>query len=137
MFPVRRYLIILLFCALAAASVSTADPYPQNVPQLSNAELNAMLESADLLLLDIRGIMDWDASEFMIKGATRKDPRHFDTWKHEMPNDKTLVLYSARPDEETSIALTKQFMEMGFSKVYLLKEGWHEWLKTGYPIDPK
>jgi rhodanese-related sulfurtransferase len=137
MCPIRCYLILLSFCLLTVASDSTADPYPQNVPQMTNAELNAMLESPDIVLLDIRSIMDWDASEFMIKGATRKDPRHFDTWKHEMPNDKTLVLYSARPDEGDSIDLARQFMEMGFSKVYLLKEGWHEWLKTGYPIDPK
>ena len=46
-------------------------------------------------------------------------------------------LYSARPDEEASLGLTKQFKEMGFPKVYIHKEGWHEWLKTGYPIDPK
>jgi len=28
-------------------------------------------------------------------------------------------------------------MEKGYTKVYALKEGWHEWLKAKYPVEKK
>jgi 3-mercaptopyruvate sulfurtransferase SseA len=31
----------------------------------------------------------------------------------------------------------RQFMGMGFTKVFALKGGWNEWVKAGYPTEPK
>jgi len=31
----------------------------------------------------------------------------------------------------------RQFMGMGFTKVFALKGGWNEWVKAGYPTELK
>jgi len=28
-------------------------------------------------------------------------------------------------------------MDMGYSKVFALQGGWHEWVKKGYPLEAK
>lgn len=95
MFPHRW--IYLLFAGILAALVSAlpAAAYMENVPRMDKEALKAMLDSPDLLLVDIRTGMDWNASEFKIPGAVRYEPRNFNTWKDQLPEHKTMVLYCA------------------------------------------
>ena len=40
-------------------------------------------------------------------------------------------------DEGTSARAARKFMEKGFTKVYALKGGWHEWFDAKFPIENK
>jgi rhodanese-related sulfurtransferase len=33
--------------------------------------------------------------------------------------------------------MARQFISMGFGKVYALKGGWKEWVDADFPVEPK
>jgi rhodanese-related sulfurtransferase len=37
----------------------------------------------------------------------------------------------------TSAGAALEMMKMGYEKVYVLKGGWNEWLKAGFPVEKK
>jgi predicted sulfurtransferase len=67
----------------------------EDVPRMTKEELKAMLDSPDLVVVDVRMGKDWKASELKIKGAVREDTAEFESWAEKYPKDKTLVLYCA------------------------------------------
>ena len=89
--------IALVFAGMLATVVLAAPvaAYMDHVPRMDKEDLKAMLDSPDLVLVDIRTGMDWNASEFKIQGAVRHEPRDFNTWKDQLPENKTVVLYCA------------------------------------------
>jgi hypothetical protein len=95
MFPIRWTTVFVAGVLAAAIFAAPASAYMDHVPRMDKEALKAMLDSPDLVLLDIRGGQDWAASEIKIKGAQRRDPRDFNAWKDQLPRDKTLVLYCA------------------------------------------
>jgi len=110
-----------------------------DVPMMTKDELMAMLGNPELLILDVRLGRDFIFSDFKIKGADRPSnmadvtPTQFST---DIRN-KTIVFYCASPNEGTSAPIAQLFIERGFTKVYVLKGGWEEWLKAGYPTEKK
>jgi len=92
----KRFLLLLLALAVATvATVATVVAAAEEAPRMSREELKAMLDNPDLVIVDVRRGKDWDASEFKVKGAMRMDPDQFESWKGQLPKDKTLVLYCA------------------------------------------
>ncbi len=33
--------------------------------------------------------------------------------------------------------MARQFISLGYTKVFALKGGWDEWVKAKYPVEPK
>jgi rhodanese-related sulfurtransferase len=66
-----------------------------DVPRMTKEELKAMLNSPNLILIDVRTQRDWKESDLKIKGAVREDPGAVDPWANKYPKDKTLVFYCA------------------------------------------
>ena len=91
----NMWLTILLVMGLAAVFAVASISVAETVPRMTKEELKGMLGSSDLVLVDVRRGKDWDASEFKIKGAVRKDPNGLDKWKGELSKEKTIVLYCA------------------------------------------
>ena len=79
----------LILIGFVVNLASAADGYPM----ISKEQLKEMLDSADVVILDVRTSEDWQKSEFKIKGAIRKRPELFDSWSKALPRGKTLVLY--------------------------------------------
>lgn len=88
-----------IWIPLAAALLLIAAAGPpaaaQDVPLMTIEELEAALDSGDVLVLDARAGRDWSASEFKIHGALRAAPRDYAEWSTALPRDKRLVLYCA------------------------------------------
>ena len=74
---------------LAAASAAEA-----GVPRMSVEELNGMLGSADVVIIDVRRGSEWDASDSKIQGAVR-ETGFVSKWADKYPKEKTVVLYCA------------------------------------------
>jgi len=78
-----------------------------------------------------------------IKGAVRPDMGGYICGTTEKyPRGSTFVFYCASPKGERSIANLKHLTEGehkkdGYTKLYILKGGWEEWLKAGYPTEKK
>ena len=76
---------------LLIGSLSFAD----EAKRMTKEELKEMLDSPDLVLIDVRQGNDWAASEMKIKGALREDPQKPDDWAAKYGKEKTVVLYCA------------------------------------------
>lgn len=60
---------------------------------ISVAQLNLMLDNSELVIIDVRGSEDWRSSDIKIKGSVRRMPEQFESWAHDFPKDKKLILY--------------------------------------------
>ena len=109
------------------------------VPRMTKEELKAslLLGNPDLMILDVRVGREWDVSKEKIQGAIREDPEKVKNWADQYPKDKTLVLYSSGPNDETSSRVARQLMANGFTRVYVLKGGWSEWKKAGFTVETR
>ena len=83
-------LIILFMVGGCTILAKSAD-----APRMTKEELKAMLDSPDLVIIDVRQRMDWADSDSKIKKAVREDPGAVDSWTNKYPKDKTLVFYCA------------------------------------------
>ena len=130
--------LILIFwtTGLFITYASSAD-----VPMMTKEELQAMLGNPDLVIFDVRIGSDYFSSDLKIKGAVRPSmgaPLHQTLFMY--PKGKAFVVYCASSNEERSTASVKDILRFGrdgYSKVYVLKGGWDEWLKANYPTEKK
>ena len=107
-----------------------------DIPRMTKEELKAMLGNPDLVIFDVRLSSEYFASDIKIKGAVRPD---YGTKRIVPPeySGKTIVIYCDLPNERTSAANAQDLREKGYTKVYVLKGGWEEWLKANYPTEKK
>jgi rhodanese-related sulfurtransferase len=101
-----------------------------------------MLGNPDLVIFDVRLGSDYFSSDLKIKGAVRPDMgTHITITVFTYPKGKTFVFYCASPNEERSVYNVKYLIERyrteGYTKAYVLKGGWEEWLKANYPTEKK
>jgi rhodanese-related sulfurtransferase len=90
----RKGLFILLFLSFFLLTAREGFSY-QAVQKITVDQLNAMLTNPDVAIIDVRTGIDWNSSEWKIKGAVREDPFDTDTWAKKYPKDKTIVVYCA------------------------------------------
>ena len=140
-------LIVLVGCASAPpttttpgkrleASKSTGPCVPtDNVPRITIEELKKLMdEGADIVVVDT--LYPYWYKRGHIKGAinfpwaeTIKEPTV-------LPRTKLVVLYCDCECEETSADVGEQLIkDWGYKNVKVLKGGWAEWLKFGYPTE--
>ncbi len=75
--------MILIFMLSAAGSA-------EEVPRINKEEVKKMLGNPDVIIVDIRKVVDRK-----IKGAIREDPGRLFSQTHKYPKNKTLILYCA------------------------------------------
>jgi len=92
----RRILLLILPVVLcgAMAAVSVRAVAREEVPRITKEELRANLDNEDVVIIDVRTMKDWNASDYLIKGARRENPMDINFW-YNYPKDKTMVLYCA------------------------------------------
>ena len=76
-------LTILLSLSAGASEVSI----------ISSIQLKRILDNPEIIIIDVRSSGDWRSSNIKIKGAVRKIPKNFDSWAHDFPTDRKLILY--------------------------------------------
>jgi len=132
----KRKLFPVLILIFLTIGLFTTFGLSADVPVITKDELKAMLGNPDLVIFDVRLSSDYFASDIKVKGAERPD---YGTKKIVPPeySGKTIVIYCGSPNEGTSVANAQILREKGYTKVYVLKGGWEEWLKAGYPTEKK
>lgn len=86
----KQLLVIAVLLLLIPLQTSAAE-----VKTIDKEGLKAMLNSPDLVVVDVRTGSDWSSSEFKIKGAVRVEPSEVASWADAHGKDKTYVLYCA------------------------------------------
>jgi rhodanese-related sulfurtransferase len=131
-------MLILLTVGLLTTFAFSAD-----FPMMTKDQLKAMLENPDLVIFDVRMGSDYFPSDLKIKGAVRANMgENICGTTSKYPRGSTFVFYCASPNEERSVMNLKHLTEGehqkdGYTKLYVLKGGWEEWLKAGYPTEKK
>ncbi|NLI82027.1 MAG: hypothetical protein GX443_10110 [Deltaproteobacteria bacterium] len=82
-------LLVLAAFLLAGASFCSAG----GDETMSKEELNSLLGSPDLRVIDVRTGGDYRSSPLKIRGAVRENPLDVNEWAGRYPKDKTIVLY--------------------------------------------
>ena len=83
-------LAFLLLFAFANPAFGADD-----APRISTEELQEMLGSSDLVVLDVRTAKDWKKSDRKIVGSVRVDPDDVKSWAGNYAKDQKIVLYCA------------------------------------------
>jgi len=135
---IKKSFALLSLIFVAVGSLTTV-AISGDVPRMTKDELKAMLGNPGLVMLDVRLGRDFIFSDLKIMGADRPlDMGHVTPAQFpENTKDKTLVFYCASPNEEGSAPIAQLFIERGFTKVYVLRGDWEEWLKAEYPTEKK
>jgi rhodanese-related sulfurtransferase len=92
----KRKMAVLEALAVSLALLAVGSlSFAQEAKRMTKEELKAMLDSPDLVVMDVRTGRDWTGSDQKIKGALREDPRKVDDWAAKYGKGKTIVLYCA------------------------------------------
>ncbi len=129
------FLMLVSGLVVPILAVTVFSAMAGDIPRIAPEELKNMIESkADIVVVDNqpKGVY----SKGHIVGAVNLP------WAMEiegpagLPRDKLLILYCGCAHEEDSASVADQLMEnFGYQQIKLLKGGWSEWLKLGYPIE--
>ena len=92
----KRKMAVLAALAVSLTLLAFGNlSFAQEAKRMTKEELKAMLDSPDLVVVDVRTGRDWTASEHKIQGALREDTRKLDEWAAKFDKVKTVVLYCA------------------------------------------
>jgi rhodanese-related sulfurtransferase len=104
---------------------------------ISPQDLHALLASnQDVLLFDVRLPLDLLVDAEIIPGAQRLAPSEVRENPFLIPKDRESVIYCTCPSEETSRAILRRVLAMGFIRVKLLKGGLEAWKSSGFAVEP-
>ena len=137
----KKKVLAVLILIFSTIVFFTTFALSADVPMMTKEELKAMLGNPDLVIFDVRLGSDYFSSDLKIKGAVRPNMGSnlsVTVWTY--PKGKTIVVYCASRNEERSAPSVKYILSYGhdgYTKVYVLKGGWEEWLKAGYPTEKK
>ena len=105
------------------------------VPRMSKDELKQRLSEPDLTIIDLR--LNYDQSRLTIPRAKRENPQHVDSWAGGYDKTQPMILYCSSPNEQTSAEAAAGLIELGFSKVFVLRGGWVVWQSSNFPVHDK
>ena len=85
----KKLLMLTIMVLMPLATVWAAS----GVPKMEAKELQAMLGSPDVIVLDARSGGAWKSSTEKIQGAIRAASDDYQQWKEQYPKKATIVLY--------------------------------------------
>ena len=90
---------------------------------------------SDLVVVDARSALDVRATPYRIPGAIWIAADNVDQRRHDIPNDREIVLYCSCPDEVTSGRAALALKRNGITRVRLLQGGLTLWMARKFPIE--
>lgn len=105
------------------------------VPQVTPAELSALLAKKDAIAIDVRGGVPYELGH--IAGATWMPLGAIGQRAGELPDDKLLVAYCTCKAEETSLDAAVLLSQLGFTRVAVLKGGFPAWTDAGLATEAR
>ena len=127
---------IIFLLIFSWASFSAADNL-KIVPAISIHQVKKLLNSSDVVIIDVRKYRNWWRSSKKILSAVRENPSNVGLWSQKYPKNKMLIFYWAWKYGKTSARVARYFLQKGFSKVFTIEGGWSKWQHAGYPVEKK
>lgn len=106
------------------------------VARILPGELKKLLDAGDdVLIVDLRSPLDFDANPQLIPTARRIPPAELEQLHTELPRDRDLVLYCTCPNEATSARTALRLHRRGLTRVRPLEGGFEKWGELGFPTN--
>jgi membrane protein DedA with SNARE-associated domain/rhodanese-related sulfurtransferase len=91
-------------------------------------------EGADVLVVDVRDRLDFEAEPAIIPGALHLALDELEARHGEIPREREIVLYCTCPNEATSGRMALLLRSRGIIRVRPLMGGFRAWRERGYPL---
>ena len=88
----------------------------------------------DLVIVDLRHSLDFEADPETIPGAFRMDAKELREKNDKLPRDRQIILYCTCPNEATSAQLAILLRRQGVQHIRPLQGGLDAWREHGYPV---
>jgi membrane protein DedA with SNARE-associated domain/rhodanese-related sulfurtransferase len=105
------------------------------IARITPEELKEKMDSGeDVLVVDLRHALDFDANPETIPGAVHVDAAELEEASDVIPRDREIVLFCACPNEVTAARLALLLRSKGITQIRPLSEGYEGWRKRGFPM---
>ncbi len=105
------------------------------VSRITVEELKLKMDHAeDMVIVDLRHSLDFEADPETIPGAFRMDAQELRQKNDKLPRDRQIILYCTCPNEATSAQLAILLRKQGVQQIRPLQGGLDAWRDRGYPV---
>lgn len=133
----------LLFLVIAAFAGWIAYKYIRRhrfirqlrIDRITSDELKRMLDAGEeVVIVDLRGSLDFEAEPAMIPGAVHLDVSDLEHVTEQLAAAPEVILYCNCPNEVTSARMALLLRRKGVKKIRPLTGGLDGWRRQGYPV---
>jgi rhodanese-related sulfurtransferase len=135
-----RWLLVFLLAAFAGYILwkyYNRQKFLKNlkIARITPEELKEKMDAGeDIIIVDLRHALDFDANPETIPGALHVDAAELEEAYEVIPRDREIVLFCACPNEVTAARLALLLRSKGITQIRPLAEGYDGWRKRGYPM---
>jgi rhodanese-related sulfurtransferase len=105
------------------------------IARITPEELKFKIDAGeDLIILDLRHNLDFEAQPETIPGALHMDAAELEEANEVIPRDREIVLFCACPNEVTAARLALLLRSKGITRIRPLAEGYDGWRSRGFPL---
>jgi membrane protein DedA with SNARE-associated domain/rhodanese-related sulfurtransferase len=105
------------------------------IARITPEELKGKMDAGeDVLIVDLRHALDFDANPETIPGALHVDAAELEEAAEVIPRDREIVLFCACPNEVTAARLALLLRSKGITQIRPLAEGYEGWRSRGFPL---
>jgi rhodanese-related sulfurtransferase len=105
------------------------------IARITPEELKEKMDAGeDILVVDLRHALDFDANPATIPGALHIDAAELEEAAGVIPRDREIVLFCACPNEVTAARLALLLRSKGITQIRPLAEGYEGWRSRGFPL---
>lgn len=105
------------------------------IARITPEELKEKMDAGEnLIIVDLRHALEFDAQPETIPGALRMDASELEEAHEVIPRDREIVLFCACPNEATAARLALLLRKKGITRIRPLAEGYEGWRQRGFPM---
>jgi membrane protein DedA with SNARE-associated domain/rhodanese-related sulfurtransferase len=105
------------------------------IARITPEELKEKMDAGeDVLIVDLRHALDFDANPETIPGALHIDAAELEEAAEVIPRNREIVLFCACPNEVTAARLALLLRSKGITQIRPLAEGYEGWRSRGFPL---
>lgn len=105
------------------------------IARITPEELKQRMDTReDIVIVDLRHSVEFDAEPQTISGAVHMDPADLEEAIEVIPRDREIVLFCNCPNEATAAQMALLLRSRGITRIRPLAEGLDGWRKRGFPL---
>jgi len=105
------------------------------IARITPEELKQRLDDGqDVIIVDLRHEIEFDAEPETISGAVRMDPADLEEAIEVIPRDREIILFCSCPNEATAAQMALRLRSQGITRIRPLAGGLEGWRRRGFPM---